>query len=288
MALLKNPLQDFKLICGIEAASLIRKLYKIEKMFKEEPTWLMSFFLAKLTAYKSRTPDSTGKYIINQGITILPNNDTDCLLLFYDVKEIEALVSSEKLPFISMNKLQEREDWKDWPQHYIVSFLQGQSSQGKVRVFSFEHYFPGHYETKGTGSYKWNNGKLIEETYQEWVPTGHYGLDAQELIQTGKALLYLPDIEVLEEVLFEKEVIKEAVKCSPYDDVERSFNKQLKLIQDNSADVPKNKKIMAGRILKDLQAQGELTEKEKRSAINTILRKLSDLNYKGRIKALKS
>ena len=69
----------------------------------------MSFLLGKFTAYESKVPDSAGNYLIKHSVTIFPSGDADHLLLFYDVKAIEILISSEELSFFTEQLVSEQD-----------------------------------------------------------------------------------------------------------------------------------------------------------------------------------
>ncbi len=157
----KKIYKDSKIISGIEAANILRKAYSLEK---------------NDINIKKRYLD-----------------------LYYETHEIKHFINSNPMfPFLKMNSLYERKQWKSCLPREIKEIILSQFINHKLSVFSWKNFYPYRYEDEQVAN---RTGGFVLKT-DKWVKE-HY---VQSLIESAEAIFLLKEIEDIEERFFSKEL----------------------------------------------------------------------------------
>ncbi len=231
--------------------------------------------LNSLRAFTTNKPNNKGMLGINSNMLERHEN------LFYSEQEVSSLIPSPDQQYISYGKLKERDCWKTFNDDELVNFLKKKSQTRELKAIDPVYHCPG---SESISTYLGIDSRPV--TVKEGrKPTGYYGYDAQQLIESRQAQFVLSEIIAIEEATFVKPEEREPVKNSNQSITENLFHQECNRIKNGLATVPTNKEAFAKRIY----AKGIKEELYPKSmTVSRIMRYLSDLKYSGIMQSLKT
>ena len=260
---------DGNIISGLEAAAILRKKYSAAN----DNT--IANMLNSLRAFTINKPDKKGMLSINSNMLERHEN------LFYSEQEVSCLIPSPDQQYIDFEQLIERDHFKNRNEDELVSFLKKKNQERELKTIDPVYHYPG---SESISTYIGIDSRPV--TVKEGrKPTGYYGYDAQQLIESKQAQFILSEIIAIEEATFVKPEERDPVKNSNLSITENLFHQECNRIKNGLATVPTNKEAFAKRIY----AKG-IKEKlyPKPMTVSRIMRHLSDLKYSGVTQSLKT
>lgn len=250
------------IISGLEAKAILRE--------RKYSKWTINMMLQSIPSYKNKGSHDNRELYRNFNHVAHPED------LFYSKRQVEALIPTPEMLFITFQALKERKHWNRIDENELLDLLIRKHKDEVLAVFDPVHFIPQHSEEESSGLY----GDGTQRVDKKPISTGPYGVDAQKLIENKQALFCLAQIIAMEDECFQKEQSKEPVVNQTKAIVQLLFQEELGKIESGAVD-KLQRKCIAATILEE--GTKRMSWKKPPPEAATIEKLLGELKFKERV-----
>lgn len=271
------------IISGLQALAILRKKHTHATDFEILGLWFPAFD----RFVQAENNNYIAIHSFDEVTLVIDKYEKYCYL----IHQIEGFKPNSHQRCISYQALKTRKLWEDLKDLDVTRVLIEQLHEKKLQLYPADYSIP-FILTDGTIYYNTTVKTIVSKAY----PGSKEEKILLELIRNDKTVFLLSHIENMEKKYLghhQEKIIRSSIRRAPNrasqekkERIEEAFINVLNYYKQESR-TPNNKQAVAKRIWQSIN-NNPSSEKLSNSEINTIIRKLSDLQYQQRVNALKN